>query len=146
LFLDGGQPITGALTSAGSQTTGLAGRISVNPALVASLHAHGVRQLGQEFADFSDTAAVIALLDLVVAVDTSVAHLAGAMGKGVALLIPFSPDWRWLLHRTDSPWYPTMRLFRQTKIGDWDGVVERLSRELADAARRPRPSAHGDKS
>ena len=55
----------------------------------------------------------MAMLDLVVAVDTSVAHLAGAMGKAVALLIPFSPDWRWLLDRTDSPWYPTMRIFRQ---------------------------------
>jgi hypothetical protein len=136
LFLDGGQPITGALTSAGSQTTGLAGRITVNPALVASLHAHGVRQLGQEFADFSDTAAVIALLDLVVAVDTSVAHLAGAMGKGVALLIPFSPDWRWLLHRTDSLWYPTMRIFRQDAVGDWEGPLGRLRHELSDVVRR----------
>ena len=69
--------------------------------------------------------------------DTSVAHLAGAMGKGVALLVPFAPDWRWLLDRTDSPWYPTMRLFRQTAIGDWDDVVARVRRELADVARRP---------
>jgi len=100
------------------------------------LRAHGVRQLGQEFADFSDTAAVIALLDLVVAVDTSVAHLAGAMGKAVALLIPFSPDWRWLLDRTDSPWYPTMRIFRQDAIGDWDGPLERLRHELSGVAHR----------
>jgi tetratricopeptide (TPR) repeat protein len=100
------------------------------------LRAHGVRQLGQEFADFSDTAAVIALLDLVVAVDTSVAHLAGAMGKAVALLIPFSPDWRWLLDRTDSPWYTTIRIFRQDAVGDWDGPLERLHRELSGVARR----------
>jgi len=97
---------------------------------------HGVRQLGQEFQDFSDTAAVVALLDLVVAVDTSVAHLAGAMGKAVALLIPFSPDWRWLRDRTDSPWYPTMRIFRQDAVADWDGPLERLRQELIGVARR----------
>ena len=101
------------------------------------LRDHGVVQLGQEFADFSDTAAVVAMLDLVIAVDTSVAHLAGAMGRAVALLVPFSPDWRWLLNRTDSPWYPTMRLFRQTAIGDWTGPVERLRHELSAAACRP---------
>jgi hypothetical protein len=103
----------------------------------ALLRDHGVVQLGQEFADFSDTAAVVAMLDLIVAVDTSVAHLAGAMGKVVALLVPFSPDWRWLLDRTDSPWYPTMRLFRQNAVGDWSSPIERLRKELADAACRP---------
>jgi tetratricopeptide (TPR) repeat protein len=108
----------------------------VSEAQVELLRAHGVRQLGQEFQDFSDTAAVVALLDLVVAVDTSVAHLAGAMGKAVALLIPFSPDWRWLLDRTDSPWYPTMRIFRQDAVGDWDGPLERLREELIGVARR----------
>ena len=77
-------------------------------------------KLGQEFTDFADTAAVVAMLDLLISVDTSVAHLAGAMGKAVALLLPFSPDFRWLLDRTDSPWYPTMRLFRQSAIGDWE--------------------------
>jgi ADP-heptose:LPS heptosyltransferase len=77
------------------------------------------------------------LLDLVVAVDTSVAHLAGAMGKAVALLIPFSPDWRWLLDRTDSPWYPTMRLYRQPAIGDWHTPLDRLRQELAAVASRP---------
>ena len=74
-----------------------------------------------ELQDFADTAAVVALLDRVIAVDTSVAHLAGAMGKAVDLLVPFSSDWRWLIDRSDSPWYPTMRLFRQSAIGDWDG-------------------------
>jgi Tfp pilus assembly protein PilF len=93
-----------------------------------------VLHVGDELDDFADTAAVVAMLDLVIAVDTSVAHLAGAMGKAVALLLPFSPDWRWLLDRTDSPWYPTIRLFRQTAIGDWDAPLERLREELAGAA------------
>ncbi len=95
--------------------------------------------LGREFRDFADTAAVVAMLDLVITVDTSVAHLAGAMAKAVALLVPFSPDWRWMLDRTDSPWYPTLRLFRQTAIDDWNGPVEQVHRELADLARRATP-------
>jgi len=107
----------------------------------AILRDHGVVALGQDFNDFADTAAAIAMLDLVIAVDTSVAHLAGAMGKGVALLIPFAPDFRWLLDRADSPWYPTMRIFRQNKIGDWDAPVARLRDELAAAAGRPRSVA-----
>ena len=95
-----------------------------------------VVDVARELRDFADTAAVIAQLDLVVAVDTAVAHLAGAMGKAVALLLPYSPDFRWMLDRSDSPWYPTMRLFRQTALGDWDGVIERLRVELADVACR----------
>ena len=78
----------------------------VSAAQAAILREHGVIQLGQEFKDFADTAAVVAMLDLLVTVDTSVAHLAGAMGKAVAMLVPFCPDFRWLLDRTDSPWYP----------------------------------------
>ena len=105
------------------------------------LDAHGILRLGHEFADFTDTAAVVAMLDLLISVDTSVAHLAGAMGKPVALLVPFSPDWRWLLDKTDSRWYPSMRLFRQSAPDDWEGVVERVRQELADAVQRPvRPS------
>jgi tetratricopeptide (TPR) repeat protein len=104
----------------------------------AMLRALGVVQLGQEFEDFADTAAVVAMLDLVIAVDTSVAHLAGAMGKAVGLLVPFAPDFRWLLERTDSPWYPTMRLFRQSAIDDWRGPLERVRQELAAVAAKPR--------
>lgn len=100
-----------------------------------------VVQLGQNFADFADTAAVVAMLDLVISVDTSVAHLAGAMGKAVGLLLPFSPDWRWLLHRTDTPWYPTMRLFRQSAIGDWNGPLERVRQELVEIARQRSPAS-----
>jgi tetratricopeptide (TPR) repeat protein len=103
----------------------------------AVLREHGVTQLGQEFADFADTAAAVAMLDLIITVDTSVAHLAGAMGKAVGVLVPFSPDFRWLLDRTDSPWYPTMRLFRQPAIGDWDGPLERLRQELTAVGNRP---------
>jgi len=83
-----------------------------------------------ELHDFSDTAALIANLDLILSVDTSVAHLAGAMGKPVWTLLPFMPDWRWMLDREDSPWYPTMRLFRQPAPGDWESVMERVSEEL----------------
>ncbi len=106
----------------------------------AILREHGVNPLGQEFADFADTAAVMATLDLIVSVDTSVAHLGGAMGRAVVLLLPFSSDWRWLLGRTDSPWYPTMMLFRQTAIGDWAGplgaVTRRTRRRRRGVSRR----------
>ncbi len=81
--------------------------------------------------DFSDTAALVANLDLVISVDTAVAHLAGALGKPVLTLLPFVSDWRWLLKREDSPWYPTMRLFRQSSCGDWQRVVARVQQELA---------------
>lgn len=94
-------------------------------------------------AAFCDTAAVIRNLDLVVTSDTALAHLAGALGAPVWMALPFGPDWRWLLDREDSPWYPTMRLFRQPKFGDWPAVFERIAGELrkAVAASRadPRP-------
>jgi ADP-heptose:LPS heptosyltransferase len=94
------------------------------------LSEYGVYQLGQEFDDFADTAAVVSMLDLLITVDTSIAHLGGAMGKAVALLLPFSPDFRWLLDRTDSPWYPTMRLFRQAKRDDWPPVFAAMKTAL----------------
>ncbi|MGD0023401.1 MAG: tetratricopeptide repeat protein [Xanthobacteraceae bacterium] len=93
-----------------------------------------VRQIGAKFRDFADTAAAIALLDAVVSVDTAVAHLAGAMGKPLLLLLPFAADFRWLRERHDSPWYPTARLFRQPRFGDWDSVVEALVQELTRLA------------
>jgi tetratricopeptide (TPR) repeat protein len=86
--------------------------------------------------DFSDTAALIANLDLVISVCTSVCHLAGALAAPVWTLLPFAADWRWLLHREDSPWYPTMRLFRQPKIGDWQSVIERVRAHLTPMAQR----------
>ena len=85
-----------------------------------------------DLTDFAETAALIENLDLVICVDTAVAHLAGAMGKPVWVLLPFEPDWRWMLNRADSPWYPSMRLFRQTTPGNWNEVIERVRRALAD--------------
>ena len=77
------------------------------------------------------------MLDIVITVDTSVAHLAGAMGKATAVLIPFAPDWRWMLHRTDSPWYPTdAGGNRQSAIDGSEGPLERVRRELTDLAHR----------
>lgn len=86
------------------------------------------------FDDFTDTAAAIENLDLVISVDTSVLHLAGAMGKPVWALLPFAPEWRWMLSRTDSPWYPTMKLFRQDAWNGWDWVFRRVAEELRIAA------------
>jgi len=84
----------------------------------------------QDIADFSDTAALCGLMDLVISIDTSAAHLAGAMGKSTWVLLPHLPDWRWLLDRSDSPWYPSMRLFRQEEVGVWDSVLQTVTHEL----------------
>ena len=88
--------------------------------------------VGDRVADFADTAGVIAGLDLVLTVDTAIAHLAGAMGKPVWVMLAHWPDWRWMLDRSDSPWYPTMRLFRQTTAGDWGPVVRRAADALVE--------------
>jgi tetratricopeptide (TPR) repeat protein len=90
-----------------------------------------VTHLGGELENFTDTAALIALCDVVISADTAVAHLAGAMGRPLWVLVPFAPDWRWTLDGESSPWYPTARLFRQTTLGDWDGVAARIAAELA---------------
>jgi tetratricopeptide (TPR) repeat protein len=89
---------------------------------------------------FMDTAAVMKNLDLVITTDTAIAHLAGGLGVPVWVALPFVPDWRWLLDREDSPWYPTMRLFRQTVAGNWEDVFARMSAELEKLA-RARPSS-----
>jgi tetratricopeptide (TPR) repeat protein len=95
----------------------------------------GVVDLGEELADFVDTAAVISLLDMVISVDTSVAHLAGAMGRPVWILLPFAADFRWMLEREDSPWYPTARLWRQPRPRDWTPVLARVHSELRGLAK-----------
>jgi hypothetical protein len=98
--------------------------------------AHQLRAIGsilpaeRQSGTVMDTAAAILNLELIISVDTMVAHLAGALGKPVWLLLPFSADWRWMAAREDSPWYPTMRLFRQTRPGDWKRVIERLTLKL----------------
>jgi tetratricopeptide (TPR) repeat protein len=94
-----------------------------------------VTHLGNRLSDFSETAAIIANLDLVITVDTAVAHLAGALGKPVWIFLPFVPDFRWLLDRADSPWYPTARLFRQPTIGDWSSAIEAVRHSLESTYR-----------
>jgi tetratricopeptide (TPR) repeat protein len=93
-----------------------------------------ILQIGQEFADFADTAGAIACLDAVISVDTAVAHLSGAMGTPLFVLLPFAADFRWLRERTDSPWYPTARLYRQRQFGDWSDAVGALAQDLSLAA------------
>lgn len=116
---------------------------SLDPAEIERLQLPGVQLLSlqkgastplvcleDETDTFADTAAIIMNLDLLISVDTSVAHLAGALGRPVWTLLPFAPDWRWLLTREDSHWYPTMRLFRQDRPKDWSSVLNRVAREL----------------
>jgi hypothetical protein len=90
----------------------------------------GLVEAGGPFRDFAHTAAAISQLDAVIAVDTAVAHLAGAMGKPLFLLLPLGADFRWLRERADSPWYPTARLFRQQAFNDWGRAVDGLCQEL----------------
>jgi hypothetical protein len=101
--------------------------------------AHQPPPPGMDFADYSDdltdfaeTAALVENLDLIITIDTSIAHLAGALAKPVWVLIPFQCDFRWLLQRTDSPWYPTMRLFRQIKVGDWEPPIREMTAALRE--------------
>jgi ADP-heptose:LPS heptosyltransferase len=81
--------------------------------------------------DYDDTMAILANIELLLTVDTSVAHLAGAMGRPVWIMLPFAPDWRWLLGRTDTPWYPTVRLFRQSTVRRWDDLLQAVATALA---------------
>ncbi|HEY7115313.1 MAG TPA: tetratricopeptide repeat-containing glycosyltransferase family protein [Tepidisphaeraceae bacterium] len=96
----------------------------------------GVVDLMGEVTDFADTAGLIAAMDRVISIDTAAAHLAGAMGKPTWVMLAHHADWRWLDGREDSPWYPTMRLFKQEHAGDWDSVVERVKDELGAQMRK----------
>jgi hypothetical protein len=99
------------------------------------VEAAGAAEVGSDqWTDFADTAAAVVNLDLVVTVDTAVAHLAGALGVPTWMALPSAPDWRWGLGREDSPWYPTVRLFRQEQRGEWDPVFARIAEELARRA------------
>ncbi len=97
-----------------------------------------VTDLGGRLSDFMDTAAVLPNLDLVITPDTSLAHLAGSLGVPTWVALPFASDWRWLLDREDSPWYPSLRLFRQRRWGDWDEVFLRIEDEIACLPCSPR--------
>jgi hypothetical protein len=115
--------------------------VSLNPGIgegerTALAGRPNVLHLGTELRDFADTAAVMAQLDLVVTTDTSVAHLAGAMGRPVWIMLGFAPDWRFAPDREQSSWYPSAQLFRQSAPGDWAGVIERVRVELGALAKR----------
>ncbi len=97
-----------------------------------------VTNLGAEISTFEDTAAILSLVDELITVDTSVAHLAGGLGVKVRVLLPLIPDWRWLLSRTDSPWYPSARLYRQTKRQDWSAPLKNLLKAVRSDANRTR--------
>jgi len=107
-----------------------------------------VLDVAPDLHDFTDTAALLSCLDRVITVDTSVAHLAGALGKPTTLLLPYAPDFRWMLDRDDSPWYPSMRLIRQRAIGNWGDVIAQVIESLNDATTDCRLTssalAHGD--
>ncbi len=96
----------------------------------AALQASGLVHFGPQLQSFSDTAALCACMDVVISVDTSVAHLSGALGKTTWILLPYLPDWRWLLARSDSPWYPSARLYRQVQPRDWSTPLARLAADL----------------
>ena len=100
-----------------------------------------VQDLSPALHDFAETAAAIAHLDLVISVDTATAHLAGAMGRPVWMALPFAPDWRWMLNRSDSPWYPTMRLFRQPGRNQWPEVFAQMARQLQQELQQWRRTA-----
>jgi hypothetical protein len=108
--------------------------VAVNKAILADLVVSDqiVHALGKDCGDFSDTAALVAALDLVITVDTSVAHLAGALNKECWVLIPVNTDWRWMLDRSDSPWYPSVRLFRQREFGHWEPTLDEVRHSLRD--------------
>jgi len=116
------------LVSAQAQFVSLKKELAAEEAL--RLREQDIADYADGLADFAETAGLVANLDLVIAVDTAVAHLAAALGKPVWLLLPFNPDWRWLLGRGDSPWYPTVRLFRQPAAGDWDSVIAEVAEAL----------------
>ncbi|HEV2957814.1 MAG TPA: tetratricopeptide repeat protein, partial [Xanthobacteraceae bacterium] len=107
-------------------------QVGARSADLAAVEPVPVTDLSGELTDFGETAAALANLDLIISADTAIVHLAGALGKPVWTMLPFAPDWRWLTARSDSPWYPSMRLFRQPRPGDWDGVVAAVRQALAD--------------
>jgi tetratricopeptide (TPR) repeat protein len=127
-----------ATVVAGSGATFVSLQKDVRATDSAALKKSKLVDLSSELKDFSDTAAAVSLMDLVISVDTSVAHLAGALGKPVWILLPQSADWRWLIARDDSPWYPSAKLHRQAKAGEWQPLIRSVKRELAKLLEMPR--------
>lgn len=110
----------------------------VRPEDLATLAKHPeIRDLSISIADFSDTAAILSHMDAVISIDSSLAHLAGALGRPLFLMLPWSAEWRWMIGRSDSPWYPTARLYRQSTPGDWGSVVDAIGTTMASAIRSP---------
>ena len=130
-------PPLGAAGAAAAADRGRAGRLrflaeaDAGRDLEAMQAFPGMTDLSDDLTDFGETAALIENLDLVITVDTSMGHLAGAMAKPVWIMVPKAADWRWMLEREDSPWYPTVRLFRQQKPGAWDEPIGRLRAALS---------------
>ena len=118
-------------------------QVKPTPALPREVMPPQLIDLTDKITDFADTAAFMAELDLIISVDTAAAHLAGALGRPVWTLLPFVPDWRWGLEREDTPWYPTMRLFRQRTAGDWASVLRRVADALTAYAAGVSPAAAG---
>jgi hypothetical protein len=112
-------------------------RVDSKEPLPSAFAAAGVLDFTAEMGDFSRSAALVAELDLVITVDTAMAHLAGALGRPVWLLLPFVPDWRWGLESETTPWYPSMRLFRQSKANDWAEVLARVTAALQQSGVSP---------
>ncbi|HET6195663.1 MAG TPA: tetratricopeptide repeat protein, partial [Acetobacteraceae bacterium] len=110
---------------------------------IAALPPGAVADLSADITDFAETAGAILNLDLVITVDTAVAHLAGALNRPTWVMLPFSPDWRWMTGRADYPWYPSLRLFRQPSPGDWDSVIARVRTELAELVAERTPNRKG---
>ncbi len=127
-------PVT-ALASLGGLPNVSFFSLQVGPAAEGIATELRLTDLADELKDWTDTAAAIANLDLVITVDTAVAHLAGALGKPVWVMLPFAGDWRWIRGRNDTPWYPSMRLFWQERWGDWAGVIERVRAALEELVR-----------
>jgi ADP-heptose:LPS heptosyltransferase len=115
-------------------------QVGERKAALTRLPAGTIVDLSDHLTDFAETAGAVSALDLVITIDTSVAHVAGALGKPTWVLLPFAADWRWLIDRTDSPWYPTARLFRQPAMGDWASVVDKVASALRDMC-EPRTAA-----
>jgi len=118
------------------QVVSLQRDVSPQDKVMLNAHAADIAHFGLQHTDFLETAALASLMDVVVSVDTAIAHLACALGRPTWILLAFVPDWRWMLDREDSPWYPTARLFRQRRPDDWDEVIARVAAALADRIAR----------